>query len=365
MKGQSQPVSPAAMLTADDIQAWYQDNPFALGTVDTICPLEESDSDKWETVSNVSYLLNEAANPLSQHASIPVAGREGYQTVIGGMAEFGAGREMDSRDLEKFEKLKMKLAKAPNAANAQALIDYYGADLRYVRTAMQAERMYLTYALLSSACSIGFVASNSPYMQGITAMQYPVAAYQKDVVSTAWSNPAALILDDIQSAIDLFTSKGKMLTKIKINSTWFNYVRKNTQIQKYCATMVQNLFTTQAPPTVEAINTMMADYFGQDIQFEVIKESITRVSGDGSKVTSNPFADGVAVFTAATQVGRFVWNPLYILDPAKEVYESFFTVGNYMKTDPSYNKIYAKGKGFPVIDTYDSNFYLKINAVAW
>lgn len=48
-----------------------------------------------------------------------------------------------------------------------------------------------------------------------------------------------------------------------------------------------------------------------------------------------------------------------------ETYESFFTVGNYKNVDPSYSKIYVKGKGFPVVDTYADNFYLKADAVAW
>jgi hypothetical protein len=362
---QNNPLAPASMLTSNDISAWYQDNPFPLGTIDAYFPLEENMEDTWKTIAPISYMTNEAADPLSQHSSIPVSGRNGFKIIMGGMAEFGKGREMDSKEIEKFETLKRRFAATKNPQVAQQLINYYGGDLAFLRTSMMAEKLYLCYAILSNACNIGFVAANSPYMQGITAMDYAVETWQKNNVTTSWANIASLILDDIESVRATAEARGKVLTKIKINKTWFNYVRNNTQVQKYCASLVSTLLGTQSLPTLEAINSMMASHFNTDIQFEVINELVTRANADGTKTTTNPFADGVAVFTATSQVGRFEWNPIYIDDATRETAESFFITGNYKNIDPNYNKIYVKGKGFPVVDTYADNFYLKINAVAW
>lgn len=361
----NKPVTAGSVLTVEDITAWYQDNPFTLGNVETYFPSEEQEEDTWKTVAPTETMVNEAADPLSQHASIPVSGREGFKTIMGGMVTFGKGRPWTSEEMEKFESLKSALAKTNNPAVAQQLLDYYGNDLNYLRTAMEAEKLYLCYALLSNACNISFVASNSPYMAGITAMSYPVASWQKTAVGTAWSNVAADILGDIQSMLDLAESKGKVITKLKINKTWWTYVRNNTAVQKYCATMAQNLYSTQAPPSLEAVNTMLADYFDIDLAFEVVNEKITRVSTAGVKTTANPFADGVVVATAITKVGRFAWKPLYIDDATREAYESFYVVGNYKQVDPSLAKFYSKGKGFPVVDTYADNIYMRVNAVAW
>ena len=365
MVTKTQPIAPGSMLTVQDIQAYYLDNPFPLGSVDAIMPLEQTLQDSWKTVSNASYMLNEAADPLSLNSKIPVAGREGFKTVMGDLATFGKGREMTAEDFERYEALKMAFATTKNPGVAQQLLDFHGNDLAYLRLAMHSERTYLTYALLSNACSIEMVAANSPYMQSLAAATYPVGTWQKDNVSTSWENAAALILDDIATVKETMEGYGKFVSKIKINQTWFNHVRNNTQVQKHCATLVQSLTSTQSAPTLEQINGMMATYFDTDIQFEVVKDRITRAIADGSKTTANPFADGVVVFTAATQVGRFVWKPIYIDDPLRETYESFFTVGNYKNVDPSYSKIYVKGKGFPVVDTYADNFYLKADAVAW
>ena len=73
----------------------------------------------------------------------------------------------------------------------------------------------------------------------------------------------------------------------------------------------------------------------------------------------------MAVFSASKVMGHFEWNGIPIVDPTGETYESFFLVGNYKEIDPSYSKIYAKGRGFPVVDSYADNFYLKVDAVAW
>lgn len=358
-------IAPAGIITVDDIQAWYKANPWPLRPVDAIAPLQRSESDTWKTVQNAAYELNEAADPLSTGSRIAVAGREGYKKIQGGMSEFGKARQMTSKDLKEFNRLQIEFAKMQNTEAARQLINFYGDDLGFVRRAVQAQRTYLTYALLSNACSIGFLASNSPYFQGITTMDYPIDAWQKITVGTSWSDSAADILGDIQNAIDVAEAQGVTLTKMKINKKWFNYVRNNTGVQEQAASLVQNIFDTQNRPNLATVNRMLAEYFDQDIVFEVIDEKITRADVNDVKTTENPFKDGVVVFSVTTQVGRFVWTPVYIDDPTRELAESFFVVGNYKQIDPSYAKIYSKAEGFPVIDSYDDNIYMKVDAVDW
>jgi hypothetical protein len=363
--GKIKPLSLGSLITVQDIQGWYQDNPLMPSKATQAFPLVQSDSKTWKTLSNASLLMNEAADPISLNSKVPVAGRPGYQDVLGEMASFGKGREMTADDIEKFEELKRKFQELKNPSVAQQLIDFYGNDLRFVRQAMAAEMSYLSWALVSNACNISFLAANSPYMQGLTAMDYGVESWQKDAVATSWANSAALILDDIQGILDVAETHSKNLLTITVNKTWFQHIRNNTQIQKYAATLVQNLFTTQGPPTLEAINALFDSYFGMPVMLEVVDEKITRASRLDVKTTSNPFADGVAVFSTSKVLGHFEWNGIPIVDPSRETYESFFLVGNVLEIDPSYSKIYAKGRGFPVVDSYSDNFYLKINAVAW
>lgn len=361
----TKPVEVAAMITVQDIKGWYEDNPMPPSKAEAVFPLRQSENKTWKTVSNLASLANEAADPISMNSKVPVSGRDGYKHVIGEMASFGKGREMEADEIEKFEELKRKFLLLKDATIAKQLLDYYGDDLAFVRTAMRSEMAYLDWALVSNACNLGFVAANSPYMQGLTAMDYGVTAWQKNNNITSWANAASEILTDIQSVLDTGKLYGKYYNTIFINKKWFTYVRQNTQIQKYCATLVANLFTTQSPPTLEAVNTMLGQYFDMPVRFEVVDEIVTRAKADGTKTSENPFQDGVAVFAQSSILGHFEWNGIPITDASRETYESFFLVGNYKQIDPSYSKTYAKGRGFPVVDTYAENFYLKVNAVAW
>ncbi len=364
MVTKKKPVEVASMLTTEDIRAYYSTHPIPPSRVETFFPLIQSESTKWKTLSNISTRINEAADPISLNSQVPVAGRDGFKDMMGEMTTFGKGREMDADQIERFENLKRRFLQLKNSTAAAQLINYYGGDLDFVRSAMNVEKQYLCWALLSAACSIDFVAANSPYMQGLTAMDYEVSGWQKDNVATSWDNAAAEILDDIQSVVDTGKNYGKNYLDIFVNKKWFNHVRNNTQVQNYTASLVQSLMSTQAPPTLEQVNSMLGQYFDVPVQFIVIDEEVTRAKAAGTKNTENPFGDGVAVFAQGVQLGHFEWNAIPIID-GREAYESFFTVGNYKQIDPNYSKIYAKGRGFPVIDTYADNFYLKIDAVAW
>lgn len=363
--GKNKPVTIGSMITVEDIQAWYLDNPLKPTKAMESFPLVQSDQKTWKTIANNALLQNEAADPISLNSKVPVSGREGYKDVMGEMTTFGKGREMTADEIEKFEKLKKDFEKLQNPTIAQQLIDFYGNDLDFVRKAMVAEMAYLCWALVSNACNIGFLEANSPYMQGMTAMDYVVESWQKDDVATSWADASALILDDIQSVIDTGEAYGKNYLVIHVNKKWFTYIRKNTQVQNYCATLTQVITSTQAPPSLEQINSMMAEYFDIPVRINVIDETITRSTRNDVKTVMNPFADGVAVFSQGTVLGHFEWNAIPTVDATRETYENFFLVGNYKEIDPSYSKIYAKGRAFPVVDTYADNFYLKINAVAW
>lgn len=363
--GKLQPANPNSLLTIQDVSAWYRANPLPLGEIDTFFPLDEADSTTWKTISNIDFETNEAADPVNDEAPIPVAGREGFKTVMGEMTTMGKGREMTADTLKKFEKLKASFATLENSQNAQKLVDHYGKDLAFIRKAIEAQRVFLCWTLLSNACSIEFSATNSVYFQGITSMDYPVAAWQKDDVATSWVDPAALILDDIQSVVDAAKVEGRTYAEIKINDIWFGWVRKNTQIKNQTITLLASLTGAQTNPSLTDINAMLSNYFQFSIRFVVINEQIGRGQLNGTKLVANPFANGVAVFTVGTQVGRFEWYSLFILDTSVETVENYFIVGTKLWTDPNKMKNYTKAQAFPVVDSFADNFYLRINAVSW
>ena len=358
------PIITGQILSSADITAWYREYPILPSKAEASFPLMASVNKTWKTVSNAETYMNEAADHISLNSSTPVGGREGFQNIIGEMTSFGKGYEMTADDIETFEGLKRDYAQFKNPTAAHNLLNFYGGDLEKIRIAMNAQMSYMDWDLISNACSYSMLRADSPYMVGLTAMDYPVSTWQKDDVAASWATASTEILADIQSAVDLGITKGKNYLDIFINKKWFGYVRSNTQIKAQTITLVGSLVSANVNPNLAAVNTMLGEYFDIPVRFVVVDELVTRSSLAGVRTTANPFQDGVAVFAQGPVLGHFEWNSIPIID-TREVYESFFTVGNYTQIDPTYSKIYGKGRAFPVIDTYADNFYLKINAEAW
>lgn len=371
MEPKEQPVDPAGLFVSlEEVKLWYKDNPLPPSKAEAAFPLYKSSQDTWGIISNESANNNEAADPISLDSTVPLSGREGFFKLMGGLSSFGKSRGMKSKDIREYNDLKRLIdsGQSNSPRDAENMLNMYGGDLAFCRTAMYAQMMSLDWSLLSNACSYALTAANSPYMQSIKGMDYPIEAWQKDNVAMSWANPLAEILTDIQSMIDLGVTKQKRFKKILINKTWALHVRNNKQIQLYCATLMSNLFNTQERPTISVVNAMLARHFeGEQIYFEVIEDTVTRKKADGTTVIGYPFADGVAVFVQSDVIGHFHWKDLStdIADPSAEYAESFFIVGRETTQNPTSLTFYTKALGFPVVDTALDNVYLKVDAVAW
>jgi len=349
-----------------EMDAYFQRVPAPEMKWKTFFPPVQTLSDNWETLTNQSYSPNVAADPVALGSSAPIKSRTGTKTVSGGFGIFKVGRIKDEIEIERFNELQAKASQFTNADQYKQILDFIGDDVRFCRTAALAQANSLNWALLSSACNLALVAANSPYLSSLANISYPVSSWQKIAVGTSWANAAAEIIDDIQSAISAAEAQGKVLTKIKINKTWFKHVQNNTQVQKFCATYIQNALNIQGVPTLASINSMLQTYFSSDgLQFEVIDELVSREAVDGTIVTANPFADGVAVFTTQSRVGSFQYKLLTSRPDVVSVSEDFYRIERLFESDPDLEKTLVKFKGMTVIDSYADNMYVKIDAVAW
>lgn len=354
------------IVTLDDIKAWYIDNPLPPSKVETYFPKMEGSGDNWHTMSNKGVSKNIASSPIDVNSKVPVGGREGFQDVFGNFIGFGRGMEMDGKAIAQFAQFKEKVNKMTEitAGDARKLESYYADDLTALRASQNAFISAVCWGLLSNACKYDFTVANSPYAQGMQALQYPIKAYQKDNVTTEWSNPTALILNDIMGVVDLGLEHSKNYNTIFVNKRTAMYIRNNAQIQKYCQSLVSNLLETTSRPTIAAINTMLSTALDTPIRIEVIDELVT-AEGVNTQVTDYPFADGVAVFTQGGVLGHFEWKPLPIVEPALEYQQDFYVMGAVKSVNPSMLEFYTKGEGFGVVDTFADNMYLRVDGQAW
>lgn len=355
-----------------EIDAYFKRMPAPEMNWKTYFPVVQQLSDNWKTLGNQSYAVNVAADPAALGSSAPIKSRKGTETIQGGFGVFKVARIKDETEIQEFNELQAKSAQFTSPAQYQQILDWMGNDIEFTRNAALSQANYLNWALLSSACDLGYIAANSPQLTSLKNIVYPVAAWQKVDKDTAtigitktWADITALIIDDIENMVNLAEDNGKVVTRIKINKTWFKYVQLNTQVQKYASTYVQNALNLQGLPTLETINSMLGEYFSSDVGFEVVNEKVSREALDGSTTTANPFADGVIVLTAETRVGSFQFKGLTSNPNIISVSEDFYTIERLYQSDPDLEKTLSKFKGMSVIDTYADNIYAKVNNTAW
>jgi len=330
-------------------------------------PVMMAMSDNWKTLGNQSYSANIAADPVGAGSSAPVKSRPGTMTVTGGFGTFKTAREKDETEIEEFISLQTMAASmgSQNPEMLRQIINWMGDDISFCRTAALAEAASLSWALLSSACDLAFVTANSPYLAGINNVTYPVASWQKEDVGTNWTNAATEIITDIKNILEVGRSKGLNYRFIKMNATLFGYVQNNTQVQKYCASYIQNALNLQGVPTLEGINAMLTTYIGRPITIEVIDEVVSRETTAGTFTAETPFADNRAVFSLESRVGSLQYRPLTSRQGVIAQAESFYRIERLAYSDPDLEKTLVKFKAMPVIDTYDRNVYLKTDGAAW
>jgi len=348
-----------------EMNAYFKKTPAPEMKWKTYFPVIQQLGDNWKTLSNKSYAANVASDPAALGSSAPIKSRQGTETIQGGFGVFKIGRIKDETEIQEFNELKAKSAQFTNKEQFKQITDWIGDDIKFVRNAALSQANYLNWALLTSACDLGYIASNSPQLASLKNITYPVVAYQKVAVSKSWADKTALIIDDIKTYLKAAKDKGKILTKLKINDEWFSHVQNNEQIQKFSATYVQNALNLQGVPSIESINSMLTTYFRTPVVFEVINELVSRELANGTQTSANPFANGVMVMTLETRVGSFQFKGLSSNPNIISTVEDFYTVERLYKSDPDLEKTLSKFKGMTAVDSYADNMYVKINAIAW
>lgn len=111
-----------------------------------------------------------------------------------------------------------------------------------------------------------------------------------------WDNPDADILGDIETWVELMTSKGKMVDKILMTSKTFNSIKKNKGIKEYVTTV---------PGIVPRVNNdIVKDIFDNEFGLTVVlyDEKYVDEKGEDKKF----FPDGVVTLLPSGTIGKTV-----------------------------------------------------------
>lgn len=373
------PVIDDSLMTSKRLVAYYREYPLPMSQLDAFCPMVPNltqgkpEDASWHVIRNSEGKKNLIAPGVNLNSEISARGRQGYDTISGNFYAIGDAEEKTKSDFGDYARLKAIFSQTNNPSVAAQLLKFWDDPLNNLRRYAYNFRLDASYKLISAA---GEFKPDSPYYKCLTQGAYPIPTTQKVKTATDWSDPDAPILNDIETNfITLPKSLGMLPLKyILINAATFRHVQANNGLRKqiYARSFVNNEVT--GLPSLEEINSLLMKYFNtssgflsnpeQDMapQFIVVNDALLNSSG----VAYNPFADGVAVGVRDPQWGHFEYVTLENNPKTQETSVDWLQFGMYEKeTEVRYQKLYMRGFGYPVLDSYDENIYLKTNATNW
>lgn len=328
-------------------------------------PLRNNPYFSWKTLSNQLEQPNIAAELQSDNSTGARKRRDIMQSATGDLPLMSISREMTRSEIKEYQ---IALALANGNATATELVRAWADDVTFCYNGVQSEYEYIAWALLSNAGKLAFNAANNVYFSNEFDLDYQVDSTQKTKNTTAWSDATnATPIEDMQAVMKAAKPLGLNLRELWINIDNWYLLQSTKQIRELTQVYLGGAAIAQSVPSLEQVNAAIKNlpYLG-GTTIHVVDQTITREAKDGTRTSSNPFADNVMVFTESTVLGSSQYSILSQDDPAVLYAQRGNTlIKKYGTQEPLGEVTIGESDGIPVLDTAYRNWYLKTNAVAW
>lgn len=288
-----------AVIHTYDLKAYYYP---------TLFPLKENKTLTWKTLEAQAG-LKIAADLVSRGATIPKKTREAIARLQGDIPKLSISREKLEDELEEYELL---IAMASTDADLQAIVEFWAEDTKFCWDGIAARAEWIALQSISLG-QVKFTNSNNAAVVTEYDVNYQMPAANKIGVSTSYTSgtSAKPLTVDFPKAIKL----GKKLYGAKyqfafMNPDTFEHLTSQEEVWKKCASYIQNATGNADVPDLAAVNGYLAKkketYRG--LQIIIIDQDITIELANGDRITQNPFADDVILFTESKVLGKTFWK---------------------------------------------------------
>lgn len=274
----------------------------------TLFPLKETNRLDWKMLEAQAG-LKIAADLVSRGATIGKKTREAISRIQGDIPKLAISREMLDDELNEYD---IMVAMASTDADLQAIVEVWAEDTKFCWDGVAARAEWIALKQISLG-KVTFTNSNNAAVVTEYDVDYAIPSAQKIGVNTSWlaGTSGKPFTKDFPAAL----KKGKELYGAKykfafMNVDTFEAMASQDEVIKRCASVVENLTSSQDAPDLEQVNKYLAKkkelYRG--LQIIVIDQDITIELADGSRVTGNPFEDNVVLFSESKVLGRTWWK---------------------------------------------------------
>ena len=304
---------------------------------------------KWSTLTINSTIV--AADIVAMDSPLPLKKRDAIGTANGDITKMGMKKKLTEKQLSDIDILVNK--KVENKVIVEKIFN----DAVSCTMGIYEKMEYVFLSALSTG--IALIEDTENVGTGVR-IDYGYAAANKFGAATAWSDPTAKPLDDIQRVIKEARSKGVSLKFMMMDQNTFDNMAANDQVRQYFA-FSQNFVGSSVPvPDQEQVNNMLQKRYKLTI---VIVDRTVITERDGKRTVQTPWAENKVVFLETQKVGRLVYGIL-----AEETRQSkaatYAKAGKYIllkkwsEEEPFSEHTSSQALAIPVIDAVDSIYLL-------
>ncbi len=167
----------------------------------------------------------------------------------------------------------------------------------------------------------------------------------------------------------VFPAVGSGNSAIELNLDELYRIASAEQIIKACASFASNALGISQTPTLEQINSMLAQqaWLG-GLQLRVIDQDITRELADGTTTTGNPFENHRIVLSETEKLGSTQYDILGDDDSSScilRAVRSHTVIKKYGTIEPKSEVTIGEADAIPVLDSAYRNIYVRTDRTEW
>lgn len=337
--------------------------PFLFGTY---FPVKKVTGFDWRTLTNQLAKRNVAADLHTDNGTIIRKRRPIFECAKGDIPYIAISREMTRADIKKYQ-TELALAKDDDATN---LVQFWGEDIDFCATGVQAELEYIAWKLLTNAGVCKFTTTTNATYANEFDLDYDVDDEQKVTAASDWGDRAnADIIGDLVTIIKDAKAKGRNPRFAFINLDELYRIASAEQIIKACASFASNALGISQTPTLAQINTMLGQQaWLNGLQLRVIDQDITREFEDGTTTSGNPFENHRLILSETEKLGSTQYDLLEDNDASSciiRAVRSHTVIKKYGTIEPKSEVTIGEADAIPVLDTAYRNIYVRTDKTSW
>ncbi len=327
-------------------------------------PIRKINGFIWKTLQNQLGKANVAADIHTDNGTIQRKRRPHFESAKGDIPFISISREMSRSDIKEYQ---TELAFAQDE-DAIKLVQYWGEDVDFCFTGVQAELEYIAWALASNAGRLKFTTTNNATFANEFDLDYDVDDKMKVATASDWGDKAkADIIGDLAKIVK-FAKDNKLNPKFAfVNLNELYRICSSEQIIKACASYIANAVGMAQTPDLTAVNTMLAKQaWLNGLQLRVIDQTITREFADGTSTSGNPFEDNRLILSETERLGTTQYDLLQENnDLILRAERAHTIVKKYGTVEPTSEVTIGQADAVPVFDTAYRNVYVRTDKVSW